>query len=136
MTDSLDYESRIEIALHRMQRANVTLKESECLASNGMYSGAMNRLYYACYYAISALLLANNIQTSTHSGVKTMFGLKFVRTSKIDLKHGKFFSEIFDQRHSSDYDDFSFCDDMTFADFHPKAVDLIQAVRNLVDNTI
>lgn len=136
MTDSLDYESRVEIALHRMQRADITLKEAECLAASGLYSGAVNRLYYACYYAISALLLANDIQVSTHSGVKTMFGLKFVRTSKIDLNHGKFFSEIFDLRHSSDYDDFSFCDDITFAEFHPKAIDLIGAIKDLIDSSL
>lgn len=53
MTDSLDYESRVEIALHRMQRADITLKEAECLAARGLYSGAVNRLYYACYYAIN-----------------------------------------------------------------------------------
>lgn len=136
MNDSLDYESRIEIALHRMQRAGISLKEAECLASNGMYSGAVNRLYYACYYAVCALLLVNDVQASTHSGVKTMFGLKFVRTGKVELCHGKFFSEIFDQRHSSDYDDFSFCDDVTFAEFHPKAVELIEVIRNLIDSSL
>lgn len=136
MTDSLDYESRIDITMHRMHRADVALKEAECLASNSMFSGAVNRLYYACYYAVSALLLANDIQAATHSGVKTMFGLKFVRTGKVELCHGKFFSEIFDQRHSSDYDDFSFCDDTTFSEFHPKAVDLIKAIKDLIDKTI
>ncbi len=38
----------------------------------------MKALYYACYYAVAALLLKYDIQTQTHNGVKTMPGLHFV----------------------------------------------------------
>ncbi len=76
MTEHLDSDSRNELVAYRLHRAESTLAEADCLAANGMFSGAMNRLYYACYYAVSSLLIANEIQAVTHAGVRRMFGLK------------------------------------------------------------
>lgn len=44
----------------------------------------INRLYYACFYAVIALLIKNNISTQTHDGARTQFGLIFVKTGIID----------------------------------------------------
>lgn len=55
----------------------------------------MNRLYYACYYAVTALLISNGLNATTHAGVRTMLGLKFIKTGILELDHGKFFNEIF-----------------------------------------
>ena len=51
------------------------------------YNAAVNRMYYACYYAAVALLLKYDIQTQTHNGVKTMLGLHFISTGKLSLKN-------------------------------------------------
>ena len=42
MTDRLDEHSRRELLAYRMQRAVETLEEADCLAGNGLYSGAIN----------------------------------------------------------------------------------------------
>lgn len=132
MTEQLDNESRIELVIYRLRRAEATLAEADCLADNGMFSGAMNRLYYACYYAVSSLLIAREQQASTHAGVRRMFGMKFIKTGIIPLNHGKFFNEIFELRHSNDYDDFIFCDEDTYREFRPKAIELIEAVKAII----
>ncbi len=58
-----------------------------------------------------------------------MFALKYIKSGKMDMSHGKFFNEIFEKRHSNDYDDFAFCDKETFEYFRPKSEELIKAIK-------
>jgi len=51
------------------------------------------------------LLIKNGIETQTHDGVRTQFGLQFVKTGIIDKKFGKLFSKLFDYRLKGDYGD-------------------------------
>ena len=55
---TLTKEQRIAIVQYRMENANNTLKEVESHIQNGFYNTAVNRMYYACYYAASAMLIA------------------------------------------------------------------------------
>lgn len=56
MKETLDEETRFSIITYRIDRAKETLTEAEYNAKGGYYNSAVNRLYYACYYAVSALL--------------------------------------------------------------------------------
>lgn len=57
MKENLDEQSRLELMRYRMERANETMEEVDILAERGHYNAAVNRLYYACFYATQALLL-------------------------------------------------------------------------------
>ena len=46
---------------YRYQKARDTIKEVETLIENQLWNTAINRMYYACYYAIGALLLKHQI---------------------------------------------------------------------------
>ena len=67
--------------------------------------GAANRIYYACFYAVTALLLMKNLSSHKHSGVMALFNQHFVRTGFIPKHLGQFYSEVFDRRIESDYAD-------------------------------
>ena len=54
MKGELDEESRIALIHYRFQRADLTLKEALIMNDAGHYNAAINRLYYACYYAVVA----------------------------------------------------------------------------------
>ena len=45
------------------------------------------------------------IETQTHDGARTQFGLCFVKTGKVEKKYGKLFSKLFDYRQKGDYGD-------------------------------
>lgn len=134
MNNVLDDDSRKELVDYRLRRSEETLDEADCLAENGHYSGALNRLYYACYYLVSALLIANKLQATTHSGVKSLFARNFIKSGKIDLAYGKFFNEIFEIRHSNDYDDFIFCDESTYIYYRPKVDGLKEHICAIMQN--
>lgn len=129
MKEQLDVESRQALVRYRISRADETIKEAAVLSGAGHYNAAINRLYYACYYAIVALLVANEIQTNSHAGVKTMFGLHFISNGKLSIEYGKTFSRLFEIRHSSDYDDFVYCDKELVDEYTPKAIRLVEAIK-------
>jgi len=83
-----------DLVEYRMQRAKETIEEAELLNENNFWHAAINRIYYASFYAVSALLLNNQIDAQTHSGVRQMFGLHFIKTGKIDKEFGKFLISV------------------------------------------
>jgi uncharacterized protein (UPF0332 family) len=70
-----DYKS--DYIDYRLSKAKEALEAAKLLAENDSWNGCINRLYYSCYYAVSALLLKNGIATQTHTGLKTQFNLHF-----------------------------------------------------------
>ena len=68
--------------------------------------GAINRIYYAMFYAINALLILEGYSSSKHSGVMSLFNKHFVRTGKVSKESGRFFHEMFVSRSKGDYEDF------------------------------
>ena len=51
----------------------------------------------------------------------------------LDKELGKTFSRLFEIRHSSDYDDFAYCDQSVPDQYTPKAKDFVNSVKNLID---
>ena len=72
---SLQETDRKEIVKFRLKKANDTFAEVPVQMQNKFYRTAANRLYYACYYALTALLINDCYEAHTHSGVKTLLGL-------------------------------------------------------------
>lgn len=99
-------QEKHEMISYRIQRANDTIKEVEILIENQLWTTSINRIYYACFYAISGLLLKHNIKAESHGGTRRMFGLHFIKTGIISKDLGKFYTDIFDMRQTGDYDDF------------------------------
>lgn len=123
---------KADLIEYRLDRATETLQEIEIHLENGLFNTAINRLYYASYYAATALLLYNDIKASTHSGVRQMLGLHFVKTGKISSDLGKVFTDLFDKRHASDYDDFISVSREDVEDLLPSAKEFIEKIKDLI----
>jgi uncharacterized protein len=91
---------------YRLKRASDTLADAKLLADNGSWISSINRLYYACFYAVSALLFSQSIEAKTHKGVRIKFMGEFIKTGKFDKDFGKLYSDLFDWRQEGDYSDF------------------------------
>ena len=76
------------------------------MLNNNLNNTAINRLYYACFYAATALLIDKDIQTKTHAGVKQQLGLLFISTGLIDKFLGIAYNDLFNMRQKGDYEDF------------------------------
>ena len=102
----MNQQDREELIGYRITKAKDTLQEVNLHIENELWNTAVNRLYYACYYAVSALLIDKKIKTKSHKGVRQMFGLHYVKPGLIDKNLAKFFTDLYDLRQTWDYDDF------------------------------
>ena len=87
-----------------LAKAWETFDEVSILVENSLWNTAVNRVYYACFYAVSALLVSNDLNAKTHSGAQQMFGLHFLKTGLIREETGDFFSLLFRMRQKADYE--------------------------------
>jgi len=85
------------------KRARECLDDAKLLLENKRLYSAVNRIYYALFYQVSALLLARGLSFSKHSGVLAAFNREFVKTGKIDKELGKFYNRMFEHRRTGDY---------------------------------
>lgn len=134
MKQQLDENNISALIAYRLQRAHETLDEVPYHAKHEFYNTAVNRLYYACYYAVVALLVKYRIEATSHAGVKQMLGLHFVLTGKLSREQNRYFSILFERRHSSDYNDFAYSTAEEIAELQPKANAFIAAIEVLINN--
>ncbi len=123
---------REDYVSYRIKRARETIAEVEVLIQNKFWNSAINRMYYACFYAIGALLVKHEIETSSHSGTRQKFGQLFVKTGKIDRALGKHYSDLFEKRHKGDYNDFFDYDEDTVLRLLPNSKALISKIESLI----
>ena len=86
-----------------MEKARNTLCEVETLIENDLWNGAANRLYYAVFHAVSALLIHDGHQVSTHQGSHALFGLHYIKSEKLPAEFGRLYSQLQTMREESDY---------------------------------
>jgi len=118
---------------YRTSRSLETLKEADLLIQNEFWNASINRIYYACYYAVSALLLKTNIETNSHKVIRQQFGLHFIQTGLVSKEDGRLFSDLFDRRQTGDYDDFIFYEEETAKIFFNEAKGFILRIISLID---
>jgi uncharacterized protein (UPF0332 family) len=95
-----------DVVEFRRRRAEETLEEAQILADAGHWNACVNRLYYACFYAVSALLAGQGRSTSKHSGARALFHQHFVRTGQFPREIGSLYDQLYEMRHEGDYADF------------------------------
>ena len=130
---TLKKTDREEVVKFRLEKARNTLVEVPVLIENKFYRTAANRLYYACFYAVTALLINDAYETHTHSGVKTLLGLHYVKGNKIDKSFGKMYQQMFNLRQDGDYEDWFDIDEKDVKPLLEPAKKFIETIENLIN---
>lgn len=125
-----------DLIQYRKSRSLDTFKEAEIMIKSGYWNASVNRIYYACYYAVSGLLLTKTIETNSHKGIRQMFGLHLVQTGLVSKEDGRFFSDLYDRRQTGDYDDFFLYDEETVLNLFNQAKGFIERIVVLIDQNI
>lgn len=106
-------------AFRALETAHLTLNDGDARA-------AINRAYYAAFYAATAALLDKGEAPKSHKGVHRRFHLHFVAGGPLDAAIGGILSFASDARQQADYDAFTIFDEAA-------AADLIVDVERFVD---
>lgn len=117
---------------HRLQRARETLEEARLLSEMKHWNAAVNRLYYACFYAVSALLASRTMSASKHSQVRSLFSQHFVKTGLMSKDQAQLFNTLYDLRQESDYQDFFSADPQRVMPWLDDVNEFLQSTRDLI----
>lgn len=96
-------EHRTRVVEYWWSKAEESLASAERELHAGSLSFAMNRIYYAAFYAVSAALLERRSSFKKHSGVRAAFHREFIKPGVLDIKWGKFYDQLFEDRQEGDY---------------------------------
>jgi len=91
------------IAHDWMEKGAAALKAGERLLKENLLVGCVNRLYYAAFYAVSAVLASEGKTYGRHSAVRASVHRDYVKSGRIPPECGKTFDRLFDDRQQGDY---------------------------------
>jgi uncharacterized protein (UPF0332 family) len=95
-----------ELIRYRRNKARETLEDATILFHSGRLFSALNRIYYALFYEVAALLSTEDLSSGKHTGIRSLFNEHFVKTGRVPVKLGQFYSRMYDFRQKGDYGDF------------------------------
>ena len=95
-----------DLSQYRLNTAEETLVVArECLGNNH-YKDAINRSYYAAFYAARAVLAIEGVDFKRHKDVVAHFNKEYVAAGKVSRDLGRLLARLQQKREQSDYDDF------------------------------
>jgi uncharacterized protein len=125
-----------DLIKYRREKAAETLEVArESLKGKHLFS-AVNRIYYALFYEVSALLKTKDLSSRKHSGVISLFNMHFIKPGIVDVEIGKFYSEMFGFRQEGDYDDFVYFKEKTVEEWLFKAEKYMKVLEELIKKEV
>jgi uncharacterized protein (UPF0332 family) len=121
----------IDLIKYRLQKSKETLNDAKIMVEIATLSSTVNRIYYAMFYAVNALLLSKNFSSSKHSGVRALLNKEFINKGLLDKEMGKFYSKIFEERQEGDYKDFAKFDTEAVKNWLNEAENFINEISKL-----
>ncbi|MEN0051842.1 MAG: HEPN domain-containing protein [Bacteroidota bacterium] len=123
-----------EVIEHELKRANASLRAANLLTQEKLWNDIANRLYYACFYAVSAYLTYLDIETTTHKGLKMMFHKHIIKEKLIPQDWKDFFNEVWSKRQEGDYSKMALFDGTDIEPLIEKTKEFIATIKNSISN--
>lgn len=123
-------EEQLALIKYRLKEAEDSIDEAKVLLKEGMSLRAvMNRLYYAMFYAVLALLQKKQIGTSKHTGAISLFDREFIKSGIFDKELSKTLHRAFELRQKGDYMEAVEIANEDVDEIFPKAIDFISKIK-------
>lgn len=100
---SLNDEERAILVKREYEKALSFYSQAEENARIGIWDVVANRLYYATFHAVSALLVHDGHKVGTHKGAVLQFGLHYVQNGIFTKEEARFYSQLQSFREKADY---------------------------------
>lgn len=88
-----------------MEKAWKALFDARVNYEHGLYVTALNRAYYAVFYAMRAANSLYRFDSKKHSGVISFFQREFLKTELLDKSLSHVITETYTYRGRADYED-------------------------------
>lgn len=126
---SLSQEERAIVVGLELEKADKFLAQAEAVAALGIWDVVANRIFYAAFHAVSALLINDHIEVRSHKGAGLMFGQKYVMPGIFSADDGRLYAKLQDLREKSDYNLVYKSDEAEMAPLIEKTRDLIERIK-------
>jgi len=130
----LTEDERQAVVLLRLDNARQTFEDAKIIISNKLWKAAANRLYYACYYAASALIIKLGLEAKTHAGIIRLLGLHVISKNLLKKELGDMYYKLFSLRLRGDYDDWIVVNEDDIIPLLEPAKQFISEIENLINN--
>lgn len=115
-----------------LERADESIKAARELHTHGYYDFAASRAYYAAFYAATAILLNEGLESSKHSGVVALIHQRLVKTGKLSQEQGKNLNWLFELRSIGDYGGTVHVTSLQANQAIQSATDFLAAIKRLI----
>ena len=133
---SLNFEERKAVVTYRIEKAVRTIDQAKSNIPMKYWELVANRMYYAAYYAVSALLIADQHTAKTHEGIIRIFGLEYVKKERVPIELGKLYNKLFTLRLTGDYNDHYGLEEQDVLPLLQPTIDLIDMVSRLAEKVL
>ena len=129
---SLSQEERTIVVGLELEKADKFLSQADAVAALGIWDVVANRIYYAAFHAVSALLIHDHIEVRSHKGAGLMFGQKYVIPGIFTADDGRLYAKLQDLREKSEYNLVYQSDETEMAPLLEKTRDLISRIKTRI----
>jgi hypothetical protein len=98
------------------------------------FNFAVNRIYYASFYIVSAILLVRGLEFKKHSGVRAAFHKEFIKTGMLDRKWGIYYDQLYASRNRGDYFAFINFEQEYVEDKYTLCIEFIREMERFLKN--
>lgn len=133
---SLNFEERKAVVIYRIEKAERTLEQAQSNIPMKYWELVANRMYYAAYYAVSALLIADRHTAKTHEGNIRIFGLEYVKTERVPVETGKLYNKLFTLRITGDYNDHYGLEEQDVLPLLQPTIDLVNMASRMAKESL
>ena len=129
---SLREEDRQVVVTLEMEKVGNTLIQVGTLVDNDLWDLVANRLYYALFHAVSALLIHDHHEVGTHRGAVNKFSLFYVKTGLFTKEEGRLYSRLQRLREDGDYNCYMDVEKDEVEEYLQPTLQLIEKIKNYI----
>ena len=129
---SLKEEDRKTLVILEIERADSNFSEYVGLVEKKYWNTLANRLYYALFHAVSALLISDQHEVGTHRGAVNQFSLYYIKTGIFSKDEGRLYSNLQKLREDGDYNCYIDVDQKDVEPFIEPTRQLIEKIKKYI----
>lgn len=123
---SVNEEERAILVAREYEKALSFYSQAEANAQIEIWDVVANRLYYATFHAVAALLVHDGHKVGSHKGAVLQFGLHYVQKDIFTKEEAHFYSQLQSLREKADYN-------ITWTSDKQDLLPLMPIARSLID---
>jgi len=122
-----------ELAQYWLSKSVEAEESATLLFNHQQWSACVSRLYYASFYAMSALLALRHLSYGKHSAVRASLHRDFVKLGLLPVEVGMVYNRLFEWRQKADYEAFLEMNEQMAGDLLMQAKDLLESLRKYAE---